>query len=320
MRPLTRARWQIHFCVVLWGFTAIFGRLITLDAPALVLWRMSIVAGALLLAPRVWKSLAALPPRLIAIYAGIGVIVALHWLTFYGAIKLANASVAASCLALCPVFLAIVEPWIAGRRHRRAELWLGVLVVPGVVLVVGGTPDAMNGGIAIGVLSAFFVAVFAALNKRFIHHADALTVTWIEMTAGALALSAVLSLSGTATPFVLPDASDTVYLLLLAFGCTLLPFVLALGALRHLSAFEAQLAVNLEPVYTILLAMLLFGEHHELGPGFYAGVAIILAVVFFPALRARGPAARSTQGDPAKQVDSGPDARPASAPSRKLVD
>ena len=287
MRPLTRARWQIHFCVLLWGFTAIFGRLITLDAPALVLWRMSIVAGALLLAPRVWKSLAALPPRLIAIYAGIGVIVALHWLTFYGAIKLANASVAASCLALCPVFLAVVEPWIAGRRHRRAELWLGILVVPGVVLVVGGTPDAMNGGIAIGVLSAFFVAIFGALNKRFIHQADALTVTWIEMTAGALCLTAVLPLVLPASPFTLPGTTDLWYLLALAFGCTLLPFVLALDALRHLSAFEAQLAVNLEPVYTIVLAMLLFGEQRELTVGFYAGVAIILAVVLLPTLRTR---------------------------------
>jgi len=287
MRPLTRARWQIHFCVLLWGFTAILGRLITLDAPALVLWRMSIVAGALLLAPRVWKSLAALPPRLIAIYAGIGVIVALHWLTFYGAIKLANASVAASCLALCPVFLAVVEPWIAGRRHRRAELWLGILVVPGVVLVVGGTPDAMNGGIAIGVLSAFFVAIFGALNKRFIHQADALTVTWIEMTAGALCLTAVLPLVLPASPFTLPGTTDLWYLLALAFGCTLLPFVLALDALRHLSAFEAQLAVNLEPVYTIVLAMLLFGEQRELTVGFYAGVAIILAVVLLPTLRTR---------------------------------
>lgn len=287
MRPLTRARWQIHFCVLLWGFTAILGRLITLDAPALVLWRMSIVAGALLLAPRVWKSLAALPPRLIAIYAGIGVIVALHWLTFYGAIKLANASVAASCLALCPVFLAVVEPWIAGRRHRRAELGLGILVVPGVVLVVGGTPDAMNGGIAIGVLSAFFVAIFGALNKRFIHQADALTVTWIEMTAGALCLAAVLPLVLPASPFTLPGTTDLWYLLALAFGCTLLPFVLALDALRHLSAFEAQLAVNLEPVYTIVLAMLLFGEQRELTVGFYAGVAIILAVVLLPTLRTR---------------------------------
>jgi drug/metabolite transporter (DMT)-like permease len=285
MRPVTRARWQIHFCVVLWGFTAILGKLISLAAPTLVVWRMGIVAGALLLVPRVWRTLSSLSLRVIAIYAGIGVIVALHWVTFYGAIKLANASVAASCLALSPVFLAIVEPWLAGRAHRPSELWLGILVVPGVVLVVGGTPDGMNAGIAVGVLSAFFVAIFGALNKRFIHHADALTVTWIEMAAGALCLGAVLPLTGTPSPFAMPNASDALYLTLLAFGCTLLPFVMALGALRHLSAFETQLAVNLEPVYTILLAILLFGEQHELERGFYAGVAIIVAVVLLPALK-----------------------------------
>jgi drug/metabolite transporter (DMT)-like permease len=290
VRPITRARWQIHFCVVLWGFTAILGKLITLDAPALVVWRMGIVSGALLLVPRVWRTLSSLDLRLTGIYAGIGVIVALHWVTFYGAIKLANASVAASCLALCPVFLAIVEPWIAKRRHHPRELWLGILVVPAVALVVGGTPDAMNAGIAIGVLSAFFVAIFGALNKRFIHQADALTVTWIEMTAGTLCLSAALPLFGASVPFAMPGASDAFYLLLLAFGCTLLPFVVALGALRHLSAFEAQLAVNLEPLYTILLAMALFGEQHELDLGFYVGVAIILAVVLLPTLKDRGPA------------------------------
>jgi len=284
MRSLTKARWQIHACVVLWGFTAILGKLITLAAPALVTWRMAIVAVALVFVPRVWRTLSTLPARLLATYAGIGVIVALHWVTFYGAIKLANASVAASCLALCPVFLALVEPWIAKRPHRSSELWLGILVVPGVMLVVGGTPDAMNGGIAIGVLSAFFVAIFGALNKRFIHEADAFTVTWIEMASGAACLAAVLPWLETGSPFAIPGTRDLAWLLALAFGCTLLPFVMALDALKSISAFEAQLAVNLEPVYTLLLAMLLFGEQRELDFRFYAGVAIILGVVFLPLL------------------------------------
>jgi drug/metabolite transporter (DMT)-like permease len=286
MQALTRARWQIHACVVLWGFTAILGKLITLAAPALVTWRMSIVAIALLCVPRVWKTLATLPLRLAATYAGIGVVVALHWVSFYGAIKLANASVAASCLALCPVFLAFIEPWIAKRPHRPSEVWLGILVVPGVLLVVGGTPDAMNAGIVVGVVSALLVAVFGALNKRFIHEADAFTVTWIEMTSGALCLAAVLPWLDTASPFVLPGPRDMIWLLALALGCTLLPFVMALDALKALSAFEAQLAVNLEPVYTLLLAMLLFDEQRELDARFYLGVVIILAVVLVPSLRA----------------------------------
>jgi drug/metabolite transporter (DMT)-like permease len=279
MRPTTRASWQIHFCVVLWGFTAIFGKLISLEASSLVWWRMLIVAGALLLVPRVWRGLALLSPRLIAAYAGVGILVALHWVTFYGAIKLANASVAASCLALCPVFLAFIEPWIAGRPHEPREVWLGLLVVPGVVLVVGGTPDAMNAGIAIGVLSAFIVAIFGALNKRLIGHSDALTVTWLEMTAGMLFMTAVLPVIATGPAFAVPSFQDGVYLLLLAFGCTLLPFSLSLIALKHLSAFAAQLAVNLEPVYTIVLAIVLLGEQHELTLRFYVGVVIVLAAV-----------------------------------------
>lgn len=279
MRPSTRARWQIHFCVLLWGFTPILGKLISLGAASLVWWRMLLVAAALAIVPRVWRGLRAMALPLAAAYAGIGVLVALHWLTFYAAIKLANASVAASCLALCPVFLAIVEPWIASKAHNRAELWLGLGVVPGVLLVIGGTPDSMNAGIAVGVLSAFIVAIFGALNKRLVERSDALTVTWLEMTAGTLFLTAFAPvLSGTPV-FVLPDARDAILMVVLAFGCTLLPFVLALVALRHMSAFGAQLAVNLEPVYAILLAIVLFGEQYELGLQFYLGVAIILAAV-----------------------------------------
>jgi len=281
MSPHTRAFWQIHFCVLLWGFTAILGKLITLPALALVWWRMGIVTLLLLLVPRVWRGLRALPPKLLATYAGIGVLVALHWLTFYGAIKLANASVAVTCIAMGPVFLALVEPWIAGRRFDARELALGVAVIPGVALVVGGVPVGMRLGIAVGVLSALLVAIFGSLNKRFVERADPLTVTCVELGAGALFLTLLAPLlphAGAAFP--IPDGRDAALLLVLAIGCTLLPFVLSLVALRHLSAFAAQLAVNLEPVYAIVLAIVLLGEQHELDHWFYLGVAVILAAVF----------------------------------------
>ena len=135
MLPTRKALFQIHFCVLLWGFTAILGKLITLAALPLVWWRMLLVSAALLCVPRVWRGLRATPPRLLLIYAGIGVVVALHWLTFYGAIKLANASVAATCIAMCPAFLAIVEPWIARRPFEPRELMLGAAVIPGVARV-----------------------------------------------------------------------------------------------------------------------------------------------------------------------------------------
>jgi drug/metabolite transporter (DMT)-like permease len=280
MVEATRARWQIHFCVMLWGFTPLLGKAISLSAPSLVWWRMTLVSLALLAVPGVWRHVAALPIRLTAAYAGTGVLVAVHWVTFYGAIKLANASVAASALALCPVFLAVIEPWIARSAHRPSELWLGLAVVPGVLLVIGGTPDTMNAGIALGVFSAFVVAIFGACNKRLIQHGDALTITWIEMAAGAVALTITAPLLSADPVFVMPGARDSLLLGILAFACTLLPFALSLVALRHLSAFSVQLAVNLEPVYAIVLAMLLFAEQRELSPWFYVGAAIILAVVF----------------------------------------
>jgi len=286
MSPSTRAHWQIHLCVALWGFTAILGKLISLPALPLVWWRMGLVVLALMLVPRVWRGLRALAPRLLLVYCGIGVLVALHWLTFYGAIKLANASVAATCMAFATVFTALVEPRLARRPFSRRELALGVLVLPGAAMVVGGVSTDMHAGIAVGAVSALLVAVFGSLNKRLVDRADPLTVTAIELGAGALALAALAPLMPLLFPafagplLVAPAPADAAWLLLLAGACTLFPFALSLVALRHMSAFSAQMALNLEPVYAIVLAAVLLSEQRELTPMFYAGVAILLAVVF----------------------------------------
>jgi drug/metabolite transporter (DMT)-like permease len=290
MSPTFKAQSQIHFCVLLWGFTAILGKLITLPALALVWWRMLLVACALGLVPRVWRGLFALSPRLLGIYTAIGAVVSVHWLTFYGAIKLANASVAATCIALGPVFLALVEPFIARRRFDARELLLGVAVVPGVALVVGGVRAEMRLGVAVGALSALLVAIFGALNKRYVQRADPLVVTALELGAGTLFLTLIAPLLPHDAPlWTLPTPHDSALLLTLALGCTLLPFSLSLVALRTLSAFSVQLAVNLEPVYAIVLAILVFHEQRELGVSFYAGVAIILLAVFLHPLLARRP-------------------------------
>ena len=293
LSPTAKAQLQIHFCVVLWGFTAILGKMISLPALPLVWWRMLLVVAALALLPRAWRGLRVLSPRLILAYAGIGALVALHWLTFYGAIKLANASVAATCMALATPFTALVEPALARRPFSGRELALGIAVLPGVALIVGGVPDAMRIGIAVGALSAFFVALFGSLNKRLVHHGDPLTVTGLELGSGALTLTLLAPWMPMLFPsfagdlFVLPDARDAVLLLALSLLCTLLPFSLSLVALRHMSAFAAQLAINLEPVYAIVLAALLFGEQRELTATFYVGVAIILAALFVHPLISR---------------------------------
>jgi drug/metabolite transporter (DMT)-like permease len=281
MQAASKARLQIHFCVVLWGFTAILGKLITLPALPLVWWRMLLVMAALLLMPKVWRGLRAMPPRLLLAYAGIGVLVSLHWLTFYASIKLSNASVGATCIALGPVFLAFIEPWIAKRRFDPRELVIGAVVVPGVMMVVGGVPHDMRLGIAVGALSALFVALFGSLNKRMVEHGDPLTVTCIELGTGTLFLTLLAPLLPHSGPaFMLPNPHDALMLLVLSFGCTLLPFTLALVALRHLSAFGTQMVTNLEPVYAIVLAILLLGEQRQLDRWFYAGVVVILAAVF----------------------------------------
>jgi len=285
MTDSRKAFLQIHFCVVLWGFTAILGKLISLPALPLTWWRMLLVVAALACVPRVWRGLRAMPSRLRWAYAGIGVLVALHWLTFYGSIKLANASVGATCMALATVFTALLEPKLAGRRFSRREVLLGIAVLPGVALVVGGVPHGMRVGIAVGALSALLVAIFGSLNKRLVERADPMTMTALELGAGTLALTALAPLMPWLFPVLagdllaLPGPRDALLLLALALACTLLPFVLSLVALRHMSAFGAQLAVNLEPVYAIVLAMVLLGEQRDLTPAFYAGVAIILAVV-----------------------------------------
>jgi len=291
MNATRKAFLQIHFCVVLWGFTAILGKMISLPALPLVWWRMLIVAAALALVPRVWRGLRAMTPRLMLAYAGIGALVALHWLTFYGSIKLSNASVGATCIALGTVFIALIEPWLAHTRFSKRELALGLLVLPGVVLMVGGVPQGMRLGIAVGTVSALLVAIFGALNKRLVEHGDPLTVTALELGAGALVLTVLaplmplLPIPSASDAFagdllVVPGTRDILLLLGLSLACTLLPFTLSLVALRHMSAFAQQLAVNLEPVYAIGLAVLLLGEQRELTGQFYLGVVIILAAVF----------------------------------------
>ena len=278
--PTARAQVQIHVCVVLWGFTAILGKLITLPALPLVWWRLLIVVATLLLMPPVWRGLRSMQFGFMARFAAVGVVVALHWLAFYGAIKLANASVAASCMGLAPVFLAFIEPYLTGRRFDPRELLLGVAVVPGVVLVAGGVPGSMQTGVAVGVLSAALIAVGSALNKRYIDHGRPLAITGLELGGGLAALTLIAPMvSGTAV-FSPPGPRDATLLMALALGCTLFPYALSLTALRHLSAFASQLAVNLEPVYAIAIAALLLGERRELHAMFYAGVGIILGAVF----------------------------------------
>lgn len=276
------AFWQLQGCVVLWGFTSILGRLITLPALALVVWRMALAALLLACLPKVWRGLHRMDAPALRRHAFAGGVIALHWLAFYSAIKLANASVAVACLAVASVFAAIIEPFVTGRRHERRELLLGVLAVPGVWLLVGGIPKEMLGGVAAGIVAAVLTATYASLNKRYWSAtAEPAAVTALQLGCGTLLLLAIgLPVLGGETPLTPPGQSDLGWLLVLAIVCTIAPLLMWLRALQHVSAFTTQLSLNLEPVYAILLAALVFREHQELTPQFYLGVVVILATVF----------------------------------------
>ena len=288
---------QIHICVLLWGFTAILGKLITLAALPLVFWRVLIVSMSLLLWFPLWRQIAQVSRRDWLLSLGAGVLVTVHWLCFYGSIKLANASVAATCIALAPVFLSIAEPLLSRQPFNARELMLAGISIPGVVLVVGGIPTNMLGGFALGALAALLVAFFSILNKRLAMRVPALGLTAIEMGAGTILLGLLMPawpLLGT--EFSWPGQSDLLWLLVLAVACTLFPFALAVVALRQMSAFSAQLAVNLEPVYAIALAAVFLGEGEELRWPFYAGVCMILGAVLVHARLHSSPRSNNAAG------------------------
>lgn len=286
---MRNAHLQIHFCVLLWGFTAILGKLISLAAVPLVFWRMLIVSACLFCWPPVWRRLAAVGRRDLLIAVGAGALVTLHWVSFYGAIKLSNASVAVTSIALAPMFLAFAEPYLLRQPFVLHEVLLALAAIPGVVLVVGGIPANMIGGFALGALSSAFVAVFGIVNKRLTMRVPALALTAIEIGTGALLLGALIpAWPAIGTAIALPGPRDLAWLLVLCLACTLLPFLLAMVAMRRISAFSAQLAVNLEPVYAIAIASVLLGESRQLHWPFYAGVALLLGSVLVNARRHRG--------------------------------
>jgi len=273
---------QLHACVVLWGLTAILGRLISLPAVQLVHWRMALVAVVLLGLRRTWVGLAGMPRHSIVVFVAIGSVVAAHWVAFYTSIKISNASVAVACLGLGSIFAAIIEPIVMRRPHERLEILLGILAVPGVVLIVGGVPLEMRLGIAAGIVAALLSAIFTTLNKRFGSNGDPFAITCLEMSAGAVLLSVPAFFSG----LTMPSQMDAIWLMVLAIVCTLLPFVMWIQSLKYVSAFSTLLILNLEPVYAILLAAALFQEYEDLTPLFYGGTAIVLlTVVLQPQLR-----------------------------------
>lgn len=285
-----RAYLELHLAVLLFGLTAILGDLIQLTALVLVWWRVLLTSGSFLPFVRAGELIKDLGRPMFWRFAGIGVLVALHWVTFYGAIKLSNASICLICMATTSFFTAFLEPIIVKRPFRWYELLLGLLVIPGMALVVSNIEVGMIWGVVAGLTSAFLAATFAIFNKKYIKDHHPTRITFLELGSAWVFLTVILGfmlISGQEVGALLPEGwLDWVYLLILAFLCTNLAYTLSLRALRHISAFAANLTINLEPVYGIILAWLLLNEQDELSPGFYWGVVIILLAVFsYPLIR-----------------------------------
>ncbi|MBX2814929.1 MAG: DMT family transporter [Saprospiraceae bacterium] len=277
---------RLHAAVFLFGFTAILADLISLDAGSLVWWRLLLTCGSLLLLPGVYAALQKLPRKEWRSIGGTGILVMAHWVTFFASVKLANVSVALVCYSTTALFTALMAPLFGQGAWKRQDLLLGVTVVGGMVLVVEGIELSMMLGFWLGILSAVFIALFTLLNKRFLEEHSPKVLTFVELVSGWCALTLFLPLLDFGVDWSLhwwPSSWDWIYLLVLALLCTTLGFVLQLKALQILTPFASNLAMNLEPIYGIVLAHLLLSEGVELGWQFYLGVAVILvAVIIHP--------------------------------------
>lgn len=269
---------QLHLLVFLLATTAILGHLISLPAAGLVIWRTvfaSLGAMAWVLLVRRRSPWPGLKPT--AAFFGIGVLVGLHWICFFGAIKLANISICLAGLATVSLFTAFTEPLFERRRVRPFEIMLGLLVVVGIVLIAGFERGHLL-GLGVALLSAFLAAIFPVLNRRLVTTGgDPLVMVAWEM-AGACAVSLLLfPWIGGGVPLLTWQGLDWLWLLLLAWVCTIFAHGFHIHLLRHLSAYTMSMAFNLEPIYGILGAALLFAEHKQLHPLFYLGMLTILA-------------------------------------------
>lgn len=278
---------KLHIAILLAGLTGVLGRLITLDEGLLVLYRMGISSLAMFAIAMLGRNLL-MPARLDLLrLLGTGGIVALHWVLFYGSIKYANVSIALVCLSTVGFFTSILDPLITGRRWLMRELLLGCAVMLGIWLIFS-FDAAFRTGILLGLVSSFMAALFTVLNKILLRHHTAESLTRWEMTGGWLLLTALLPfwLHWFPASRLVPTLSDLGWLIFLGLFCTVFAFRLSMDALKDISPFTVNLSYNLEPVYGILLAFVLFEENKYLGKGFLPGMLIILATVVIQTLLA----------------------------------
>lgn len=277
---------KLHVAVFLWGFTGVLGRLISLNEGLLVWYRILITVASLYMLMRVRGELQMVSGKQRWQLFGIGGLIALHWCFFYGSIKYSNVSIALTCFSSAGLFTALLEPIMSRKRFVPIEIILGLIGIGGIYLIFHFDPQYKT-GIILGLAASILSCVFSIFNKTQVSSTAPKTMMLYELSGGfvLLSLAMPLYLYGFPTEQLVPTSADWLWLLLLSWLCTILAMDLSLQALQKVSAFTQNLTLNLEPVYGIVLAFVVYQENKYLSDGFYVGFALILAAVILQTMR-----------------------------------
>lgn len=274
----------LHFIVFIWGFTAILGKLITIDAIPLVWYRMVLSVIFIIMYMLVFNKKITTDYKGLLQFLGSGIIIALHWLFFFESIKVSNVSVALVIMSTGAFFTSLIEPFFYKRRINIQETILGLLVIVGLYVIFSFETQYME-GIIYALCSSFLGSLFTIFNSILVKDYKPSLISLYQLFFGALFLSCFLILSDSFSEsfFIIPP-SDWIYLLILSSVCTAYAFVVSIKIVKHLSPFTVMLSINLEPVYAIILAVLIFGDDEKMNSSFYYGASIILIIVLLNAV------------------------------------
>ncbi len=276
---------HLHLLVFIAGFTAILGELITIGSLELVWYRMAIAGVLMFIYIKIIKLNIKITKKTFWQFSAAGVIIALHWITFFEAINQANVSIALAMFSSGAFFASFIEPIFFKRRILAYEILFGIIVILGVILITSSEMGYIN-GIILGLLSALFSTLFAVINGRFIERYNATVISFYEFISGVVFLTIFILVTGNTfnEEFFTLSSSDWLYIFILASVCTAYAFIGAVEVMRYISPFTVILSYNLEPIYGIALALVLFPETEKMSPQFYIGVILILVTVLFDAI------------------------------------
>lgn len=278
---------HFNFIVFIWGFTAVLGALITIDSVPLVWYRMLLASLFIFIYIRSKKIDIRLSKRAFLDFAIAGLIIAVHWLTFFGAIKAANVSVTLACMSTGAFFTALLEPLFYKRKFKGYELFFGLVVIAALYVIFDVDPG-YQWGIILALISAFLSAVFTLFNGKFVHEHNPTKISFYELLIGTGCILVYLAFAKAdtffTTAFFTLSITDWIYLIILASVCTAYAFIASVKVMRHLSPYTLMLTINLEPVYGILLAFFILGDKERMDSKFYLGALVILGVVLLNGL------------------------------------